>query len=648
MTGLRMAALLIAVSVVVAWVDRPVLSARAIWLDDHQYLIDNPLVRDPSWASAARFLSEVRHPSTVAGYYQPLTMISLMLDGAAGGRADSLRPFHRTSLALHVLNTALIVVLLMLLFGEPYTAAMVGLLFGLHPVTVEPLAWIAERKTLLAACFTLAALIAYVGYVGSTAGLAARRAWYAASLACYALAVMSKPTSMPLPVLLLLLDYWPLRRLHRGVLLEKLPFALLGLVAAMVTIFSQQNAALIRYPNEQTPWPILLLVAHNVIFYLHKALWPGEPSVLHLFPDPMRLSHPRVLAGVVGCCVLIPLLLLSLRRTRALLTGWLFFFVAILPTMGVIGVATVVAAEKYLYLPSLGLLMIMAWGLGWCWSYSGGARNRAWVARAAICAAVLALAATEARATRRYLTVWRDSETLYRYVLAQSPRTWWLHYNFGEMLAEEGRMQESADHYLQAAALEPDDFDVQYDLANVMFSLGRKDEAVVHYGNALRLRPADVDVLYNLGVVYADLGRPEDAAAMLRQALRVNPDHVRANHELGLALARQGRPEDAVAYHRKAVTGEPDFVAGRVALADTLQVIGRPEEAIAHYRAALRLDPNDAAVHNNLAVALIEQGMLDEAIAHYREALRLDPTLDNVRVNLSEALAQRDVRRGTR
>ncbi len=633
-----LAALLIAVAIVVAWVHAPVLSARALWHDDEQYMVENGLVRSPSWASASRFLTEVQRPSTVEGYYQPLAMISLMLDCAAGGRPDHLRPFHRTSLALHVLNTMLIIVLLVLLFGNPYAAAMVGLLFGVHPLTVEAMPWVSERKTLLAAFFALAALIAYVQYA-RTAALdegKSGRVWYAASLTCYALALLSKPTSTPLPALFLLLDYWPLRRLDRRAVLEKVPFFLLGGIAAAVTVLSQGNAAGVLYPGEQSPWRILLIICHNVVFYLWKIVWPVPLSAHYEFPDPLSLSNPMVLAGVIGTGVLIPLLVVSLRKTRALLTGWLFFFVAIFPTLGVIGFTTVIASDKYLYLPSFGLMMILAWALGQCWSRGSGRSRRA--LQLTICVVVVGLAAVEARATRRYLSVWQNTVTLYEHVLAQYPKAWLLHYFFGDFLADEGRLPEAADryrealalkpddadahhklgnvlfslgriddaagHYRQAIALRPDDVDAHHNLANILFSQGRMDEAVVYYSKAMRLRPYDVDLIYNQAVAFADLGRSDEAVALFHKALRLNPDHVQANHELGAALAKQGDQEEAVAYFRKAVELKPDFVEAPVNLADTLQVIGRSEEAGTHYRLALQLNRNDPAVHNNLAVAL--------------------------------------------
>ena len=345
-----LAALIVLVGQLVMLAHWPSLSAQALMFDDEQYLTENYLVQTPSWASAGRFLSEVSKPSTVRGYYQPLTMISLMVDYALGGRPDNLRQFHRTSLALHVMNTMLVIVLLYLLFDQEWVAAGVGLLFGLHPLTAETIPWVGERKTLLAAFFALWCLILYVRY-------ARKGSWmmYGVCMMMYIAALMSKPTSTPLPVLMLLMDYWPLKRLKTRAVVEKAPLFVVGAVSAIITYVSQSSTYGVTLPSEYGFGRIPLTICHNIIFYLYKIIWPANLSSHYAFPMPMGLSNPMVLAGVIGMCIRIPLLLISLRWTRAALTGWLFFFVAILPTMQIIAFNYLIASTKFVYLPSIGL-----------------------------------------------------------------------------------------------------------------------------------------------------------------------------------------------------------------------------------------------------------------------------------------------------
>ena len=271
------------------------LTARTLSFDDSQYLEGNRLVQNPSLDSTRRFFCEVLKPSTVGGYYQPLAMVSLMVDYACGGRADNLMPFHRTSLCLHLANIALIIILLYLLFGHLWAAVMVGLLFGVHPMTVEPIPWVGERKTLLSAFFALWCLITYVRYTQ-------KRSWvlYSISLAMYALSLLSKPISITTPVLLLLLDYWPMRRLNKQAVLEKIPFFVIGTVSAVITLLSQNIAGGVKLPSEYGPWKIPLIVCHDIIFYLYKIVWPTNLSSHYPFPKPFDLSNPMLLAAVAA------------------------------------------------------------------------------------------------------------------------------------------------------------------------------------------------------------------------------------------------------------------------------------------------------------------------------------------------------------
>ncbi|MFH0981537.1 MAG: hypothetical protein V2A79_08365, partial [Planctomycetota bacterium] len=431
----------------------PALSAKAFAFDDSQYLTENPLVQNPSWSAAWRFLREVLEPSTVNGYYQPLSMISLMLDHALGGRADYLRPFHQTSLILHVVNTTLVIGLLYLLFRQPWVAAVIGLLFGLHPLTVEPVVWVGERKTVLATCFALGLLIAYAVY-------ARRLQWrfYGACLVLFALALMSKPTTILLPGLLLLLDYWPLRRLSRRSVLEKVPFLVLMVISAVITVVSQSRTATTTMPDEYPPFRIPLMLCHNIVFYLYKIVWPVNLTSHYPIPDPLALSDGMVLAGVIGTCILIPALLISWRWTRALLVGWLCFFVAIFPTMGVIGFTNVIASDKFAYLPSVGLMLTLAWYLSRLWDRRSGSARRSSLFRRAepdlrrvvlvLVGAGLALA--EARATRHHLAHWRDTETLFASMIAHAPRAASLHWGQGYFLFDQGRYDEAVAEYSKA------------------------------------------------------------------------------------------------------------------------------------------------------------------------------------------------------
>ncbi len=589
-----LAVLLLAVCAIVLAAHWPALSANALLFDDGQYLIKNVLVQNPGWASARQFLSEALEPSSVHGYYQPLSMISLMIDYALGGRADNLMPFHRTSLALHIANTALIIVLLYLLFGRAWIAAAAGLLFGVHPLTVEPIPWVGERKTLLAAFFALWCLILYVRYTR-------KNTWqlYVGCFIMYVLALMSKPTSTPLPVLMLLLDYWPLNRLRWKGILEKLPFFIVGGVSAIITYISQGRTGGVELPVEYGPWRIPLVLCHNIVFYLYKIIWPANLSSHYAFPKSLTLSHSMVLAGVIGTCILIALLVISLRWTKGLLAGWLFFFIAILPAMQIIGFSNVIASDKFAYLPSLGLLMILTSFLGWLCR-----TGKPLIRLVVVVIIVVTLAVAESVATRRYLAHWRDTMSLCKHMLALTPDAAPVHVILGVELQSQGKLSEAVSHYLEALRIDPQKSDTHNNLGSAILAQGKLDEAVAHFNLALRLRPRYDDAHCNLGIAFESQGKPDEAVSHYLQAIEINPNNADAHYNLANLLQSQGRLDDAISHYQQAMKAKPGDADAHYRLANALQSQNRLDQAMLHYRDALRLKPDWLLPLNRMALIL--------------------------------------------
>jgi tetratricopeptide (TPR) repeat protein len=644
--------LCVSVAVLVLAVCWPVLSARALSLDDGQYLTENQLVQNPSLAGARRFLFEVLEPSTVGGYYQPLSMISLMLDAALGGGPDNLRPFHRSSLALHAGNTVLVLGLLFLLFRQVWPAALLALLYGLHPLAVEPLAWIAERKTLLGTFFALWSLVLYVRYAQKRS-----RPLYVLAFGFYVLGLMSKPTTIPVPVLFLLLDYWPIRRLSWRAILEKIPFLLAGGIFVLITLASQRNTASVVMPAESTPGTIPLTLCYNIAFYFYKTFLPTNMSSLYLAPEPFSLANPVVLAGVVGTCLLALVLLLSVRWSPALLAGCVFFFLAIFPTLGIVGFQGVIAADRHAYLPVLGLLLPPACLLAYIWGKSAQSRP-ARRARVVAILVVLGLALGETIATRQHLAHWGDTEGLFRYMLTVSPQSHQAHNSLANSLVAQGRIDEAHQHYVAALEIEPDYFrgranfasllidtgdlagavehyqaalrlrpdasEAHFGLGDALVGLGRTDEGMAHYYEALRLKPDRSSTHYNLANALARHGRPSEAIDHYRQTLRLDPNHYKAHHNLGLQLTKAGRFAEAIDHFHAVLRLYPAFTATYGNLGYDLRRLGRYDEAVHFYRLGVQASPNDANMHVGLAICFEDQGRLDEAAAAYRRGLQLD------------------------
>lgn len=622
--------LLVVAAVLVSAVHWPALSARAFSFDDQDYLVDNQLVRNPGLTSAWRFVSEVLEPSTIGGYYQPMAMISLMIDYALGGRIDHLTPFHATSLILHVANTLLIITLLYLLFGQPWPAAIVGILFAVHPLTVEPIPWVGERKTLLAAFFSLLALIAYVRYARSH-----RLLWFLGATLGYCLALLSKPTSTPLPLAMLVLDCWPLQRFSRRAVFEKLPLLAFAAVSALITFTSQQRTAVVALPGQYNPIEIPMMICHNIMFYLYKLAWPANLTSHYALPAPFRLTEPWILAGVFGTCMLIPLLVWSLRRTRSLVSGCLIYFLMLLPTIQIIGFSNVIASDKYAYLPAIGLLLVLAYGLTQWSTRATNPTDR--MRRIGILAGAAALVfCAEAYGTRQYLTVWRDTETLYRHMIDLAPQAGTLRAHLGNVYLEQGRTDEAVAEMREAARLTPNFAPIHNDLANALKTQGKFDEAIAEYAEALRLQPNYAAPYSNLGALLVSQGRAKEALVYFQEAIRRVPKLADAHYNLATTLVSLGRPQEAIHSFQKALEYRNHYPDAHNNLAIVLAGQGRVDEAINHFREAIRFSPDYAEAHFNLAETLARTGRVLEAIREYQEVLRIEPGDEGARRALDQ------------
>jgi len=611
--GLVLAALA-AVVLTTYW---PVLNTKALMLDDDQYLVNNYLVRNPGWGSAKRFFTEVFRPSTVRGYYHPLAMVSLMADVAIGAGTDNLKPFHITSLALHLFNTLLVVWLFYLLFGQFWPAVIAGLFFGVHPVTIESVAWVAERKTPLAAFFGLWCLIFYLLYVRRD------RWWqYTVCVVMFVLSALAKPVLVLMPVLLLLLDYWPLARLSKKTVSEKIPLFVICIISAVVTYISQATTASVRLPNQAGAANALLTLCHNIIFYLRSFFWPVNLSWYYPYPKPFDLTDPMLLAGVIGTAVLIVVLIISLRRTKVWAVGWLFFFFAIAPAIGLIGIHPMIAADRHIYFPMIGFLMV----IGWLWGRLWQSRDKLLKQRRVILIVIaIAVSATQMKLTRRYLSCWSDSESIYKYMLESAPNEVILHNNLANILSDNGKTEEAIKHFKKSLELKSDSAEVYNNLGDAMCNIGRIDEGIEYYKKAISLNPRLAAAHYNLAVSLAEYGKTDEAINEYKKALEIRPDNLDTLSNLAYLLAEHGKTDEAIAYYQKALAIEPNHVIthGRLGLA--LAALGRTGEAIEHFRIVLKARPYDFEMHCNLGVLLQRQGDIEQAAIQYKKALQIKP-----------------------
>lgn len=522
---LLLALLVGGVAMIAHW---PSLDARALTFDDDEYLVRNPFMQNPSWHGLGRFWTEIARPSTVPGYYQPLAMTSLMIDAALGGRPADLRPFHRTSLALHAVNAILIFVVLSQLLNAPIAAAIAAMLFGVHPVAVESICWVGERKTLLATGLALLSISLYVRH-------AKTRRWpsYGLSLFFFILALAAKPSVMFLPFVLLILDAWPLRHLDGQALIEKLPYLLIAVSGAVVAYISQSNTYGVTLPIGDDAANPLALLAHNIAFYLCKALWPTTMSAYYPFPRPLDFSSGMVLAGAIAMPVLVVVAIVLRRKTPAIAAGLGIFTIALLPAIGLIGFHPVIAADRHLYFPIVGLLLPLAVLLDWLLG------RRSFLLPVVATVAFVLLT----RQTRLAIAHWRDTTSLFQYFVRNAPDSPAPHARLGAALLATKHADAAIAPLQRSLELRPAQPNTLRRLGEAQLLTGRAADAVKSLEAARALRPTSLSILRQLGYANLAVGDFESASKHFQAAFAQRP----RDPELLAVLSRLKRELDAIA-----------------------------------------------------------------------------------------------------
>ena len=607
----------------------------------------------------------------VCGNWHPLTVVSHVLDCQIYG----LKPWghHFTNVMLHALNTVLVLVLLQQMTGARWRSLFVAVLFAVHPLRVESVAWVAERKDVLSGFFGLLALVCYVRYTGKAvfgnqwsvsnvqaSGMtSANRAspitdrascvrhraslFYVLSLSCFALGLMSKPMLVTWPFVMLLLDYWPLKRMQDAecgvrsgwglspqLLWEKIPFLALAVAASVITfVVQKREGALLA--AESLP---LSARSGNALIsyvrYLGKFFWPTDLAIYYPYPGHWPMAKVLMAGGLIlGLSVLF---LAQRRRFPFVLMGWLWFVGMLVPVIGLVQAGSQAMADRYTYLPSLGLLMLAVWAafeLARRWRHHEIALSVAGAAAVALCLAL----------TRQQLGYWRDSETLFRHAIEVTEGNAIAHNSVGSALAEKGQVEEAIRHYREALGLRPDYADAHVNLGTALGEKGQIEEAIRQYREALHLEPDYAMARYRLGNLLAKKGQLDEAISQYHEAIRLQPDYAGARVELGTTLGEQGQTDEAIRQYREALRLKPDHASAHYNLGNALARKGQIEEAIGHFQQAISLKPDHVDARNNLGVALYQQGRIDEAVRQFQEVLRLKPDYAGARRNLDAALA---------
>jgi tetratricopeptide (TPR) repeat protein len=607
--------------------------------DDGQYVVDNSHVQAGLTWAGLRWALVTGHASN----WHPLTWLSHMLDAEWSGE----RPggHHLTSVVLHALDAALLLVLLVRMTGVLWRSAFVAAAFAWHPLHVESVAWVSERKDVLSTLFGLCSLLAYVAYVrrarermpGAAPDGPFRTGSYWLSLGCFTLGLMSKPMLVTWPFLMLLLDWWPLERFTLDdararlprLIAEKLPFFALSLASCVVTfVFQVKGGAvspLSRYPLPERLANALVSYAR----YVGKALWPADLSVM--YPNPRQWLAWQVILAALFLLV-VSFATLRRRRTQPFLAvGWFWFSGTLVPVIGLVQVGIQAMADRYTYVPLIGLTMAVAWGAGAIVERRAALRWPVAVAGIAALAAWIPL-------TRHQIGFWKDSETLFGRAIAVTRDNYLALNNLGFYLSKQGRIGEAMDMYRAALAIDPSYADAHNNLGHALEQRKAFGEALEHYYAALRLDPELVEAHNNLGNALSETGKVDEAIEEYRIVLEREPEHPEAHNNLGIALAHKGRLEEAVEHFRDALRFRARYAGAHSNLGNAYAAMRRFDEAIAEYRLALEITPTDAQAHNNLGNALVEKGRLEEGVGQYREALRLMAENPEAHFNLAHAL----------
>jgi tetratricopeptide (TPR) repeat protein len=552
--------------------------------DDPQYVSENTHILGGISSSGVAWA----FTSGYAANWHPLTWLSHMLDVQLYGLDAG--SHHLTSVFLHVLNCWALFACLYLMTKSLGRSAFVAALFATHPLHVESVAWVAERKDVLSTLFGLLTLCAYVQYVRHPG-----RGRYILTAVLFGLGLLAKPMLVTLPFVMMLLDWWPLRRIaspllgpaQRPVLvklmLEKLPLIAMTVVSSVITIVVQHRGGAVQNFIEVPLNLRLCNAAVSYITYLTKTFWPGSLAIFYPFPNFIPAWK------AVGSVLLLAGISVAVWRHAAqrpfLITGWFWYLGTLVPVIGLVQVGDQSMADRYSYIPLIGLFLIAAWGLPELLVQLWRPASKALPAMAAVLICACTLVA------RNQVQYWQNNAVVWKHALEVTTDNHFAHVHIGSALLAEGK----------------------------------PDEAISHYLEALRTRPNFDLALDNLAIVLLNQGKSTEALPLLLRAVQVNPSFADAQNNLAVALERAGKIDDAITHYNQAIRLDPALEVAHVNLAKLLATHGKVDEAVREYLEASRLKPDDALPHYDLGIIFNGKGDIHRAVAEFETAVRLKP-----------------------
>lgn len=624
--------LLLAAGVFLVYVQ--VVTHEFISYDDGIYVTNNRYVK------AGLSMETVRKAFSLDGlsertYYHPVTWLSHLLDVQIFGLNSGMH--HLVSLLIHVLNTVLLFSLLFSATGSLPASLMTAALFGLHPINVDSVAWLAERKNLLSATFWMLGLLAYVRYARNRSP-----AGYLAVAASFALGLLAKPSIVAFPCVLILMDFWPLKRIELraegpGLLqfkeswkllaAEKVPLLAMSFLSVYVSSLSLKS---LTVPTSLVPMSLRL---ENAVTACVKYLWKMALPVdlTFFYPYPVFVPMWKVVGAAAVLVAITSLAIRWMFRRPYFLFGWLWYLGTIFPVLGIMqGGQWPEIAERWAYIPLIGIYVILAWGvIEVMGNLSGTTAGK--IAPVMPTAVILLLMTL----TWRQAGYWKDDFTLYTHGVAVNPENFVAQNNLGNVLLRMGRFDEAASRYSRAIAVSPGFPEGTYNLGVVYLKKNDIDRAIVYLGRAAELNPMDADTFLSLGIACQARGDHDEALGHLKRAEALDPGNPEVPFNLGLVHYRKGDLEGAVGYYGKALQLDPGYAEAHYNLG--VLFVGRKDlqRAVEEFSKTVALDPSHKEAHYNLGRALSDLGRAEEARAHYEEALKIDPGFAPARQQLA-------------
>jgi tetratricopeptide (TPR) repeat protein len=593
--------------------------------DDQSYVYENPNIQSGITLEGIKWAFTTTHTS---GYWHPLTWLTLMMDWQlydswAGG-------YHLTNLVFHIANTLLLFVVLKQMTQRIWPSAFVAALFALHPLHVESVAWVSERKDVLSVFFWMLMMWAYVRFVGRP-----KISSYLLVVAFFALGLMAKPMLVTLPFVLLLVDYWPLERFGSKysllkLLIEKIPLFLMTIASCMATFIAQKNAGAM-YEGGDYGLPIRF--ANALISYLQyilKMIWPSNLAMFYPYPG----QNVSILQAVISTAVLLTITILILQfagNHRYLFTGWFWYLGTLVPVIGLVQVGGQAMADRYSYITLTGLFIIIAWGLPELLAKWQHYKIALWVS------SLIALSALAVRAHIQQW-YWKDSLTLCEHALKVTDNNYEAHFCMAAMLLKQNRIDESIQHNIEVLRIAPINVRALNNLGVALYKTGRTEEAIACYEKALEINPYYADANINLAVAFETKGDIAEAARRYRSVLETK-DTILKHKDIGYALMKLGRFEEAVTEYNKALSETPNDPDVLNELGYSLMQTGKLDEAIKCFTEVIRLTPDSIQAHCYLGGVLVQKGKINEAITHLEDALRLKPDWVELMDTLGRILA---------